>query len=614
MGQMDHQPGNRQGDNRTVEQILQAVTQDLRGLHQGLVTQLSQEVTRLQGEKSRLLADIEKLQTYHQGLQTRQAEALSQQQLAQQQLWAKQLAVALANHLQALMVQQIRQMPANQPPTMVGSANPNLSVSAANGYSDNAHRLLASLDSTFNATFKTLQQELNSYHSSLSQQLNRMHSMEQQGEAILEALVARLREQIQLEAARSAPVLQPTANHAMIAQENGHATSAMEGETVAPTRHHASYPPVAKPTPLSIPGSPLPLPKKKETSNFQLGLILVLLSTVALSIHNVVVQIIGNGKFDPVTKAFLGLQPARVLGAFDIGGVLALNTVGNSLLILWLRMLVVLPLMIPVAMFLYPPLWRDIKKFVTSRDRRPIINVVGSGFFLFLSQILIYIAIGDIGPGPAVTILFMYPILTVPLAWALFGDRPTPLRWIVMFVISFGVVLTALPKIDPNKLTSATGIFIAVGSGVFFALYLIFMQLGFKKLHPVPVSLVQFATIFLFSSVTLLAFGPNLKVAVLPEHRLGILLGGLVLGVLTLIGYLANNFGVRFMGAARASIIASSGPVMTALLAFWIIRSPLQPIQVWGIVLVTLGVSALSFERMVMPAQAPKPMPADARR
>lgn len=605
MGQMDHQPGNRQGDNRTVEQILQAVTQDLRGLHQGLVTQLAQEVTRLQGEKSRLLADIEKLQTYQQGLQNRQAEALSQQQLAQQQLWAKQLAVALANHLQALMVQQIRQMPVNSPPPMTGSANSNLPM-AANGYSDNAHRLLASLDSTFNATFKTLQQELNSYHSSLSQQLNRMHSMEQQGEAILEALVARLREQIQLEASRSAPGLQPTATHAAIAQENGHATSVME----APSRHHAVHPPTAKPTPLSIPGSPLPLPKKKETSNFQLGLILVLLSTVALSIHNVVVQIIGNGKFDPVTQAF-ALQPAKVLGSVDIGGFLQLN-VGNSLLILWVRMLVVLPLMIPVAMFLYPPIWRDIKKFLTSRDRRPIINVVGSGFFLFLSQILIYIAIGSVGPGPAVTILFMYPIITVPLAWVLFGDRPTSLRWIVMVVISCGVVLTALPKIDPSKLTSAGGVLIAVASGVAFAFYLIFMQLGFKKLHPVPVSLVQFSTIFLLSSITLLTFGPSLGAKVIEPNGFGI--GGAVLGVLTLIGYLANNFGVRFMGAARASIIASSGPVMTALLAFWIIRSPLLPIQIWGIVLVTLGVSALSFERMVMPAQAPKPVPADARR
>jgi len=52
------------------------------------------------------------------------------------------------------------------------------------------------------------------------------------------------------------------------------------------------------------------------------------------------------------------------------------------------------------------------------------------------------------------------------------------------------------------------------------------------------------------------------------------------------------------MGAARASIIASSGPVMTALLAFLLIQSPLQPVQVIGILLVTGGVTALSFERM----------------
>jgi drug/metabolite transporter (DMT)-like permease len=79
------------------------------------------------------------------------------------------------------------------------------------------------------------------------------------------------------------------------------------------------------------------------------------------------------------------------------------------------------------------------------------------------------------------------------------------------------------------------------------------------------------------------------------------------LGVLTLAGYLLNNFGVRFLGAARASIIASSGPVLTAVLAFLIIPSAqnaLQPISILGIVLVTLGVFALSFERLLVQNKA----------
>jgi drug/metabolite transporter (DMT)-like permease len=212
-----------------------------------------------------------------------------------------------------------------------------------------------------------------------------------------------------------------------------------------------------------------------------------------------------------------------------------------------------------------------------------------------LSQILIYVAIGQIGPGAAVTILFMYPIITVPLAWLLFSDRPTLLRWVVMGIIAIGVILTSLPSLTPKGAMSGVGVMTAVAAGVGFAFYLIFMQLGFKKLHPVPVSLIQFSTIFVLSSLMLML---PIDLGVQIKEPSGFLISGVVLGILTLVGYLANNFGVRFMGAARASIIASSGPVVTALLAFLIINSSLKPEQWLGILLVTAGVTALSFERL----------------
>jgi drug/metabolite transporter (DMT)-like permease len=614
-----------------VESILQAVTQDLTSLQQGVIGQLSRDVARLHAEKLRLIADIEKLQAYHQTLQSWQLETLSQQQIAQQQLWAKQLAQVLSSHLQALMIQRLNQL-AN-PHQASSSTQPHVgtSLATADSHSDHAHRLLASLDSSFSTTFKALQQDLNSYQSSLSQQLNRMQSLEQQGEAILEALIQRLREQLQMEASRSVETHLPHENG--YPRENGYATegsylrdggypSAPTGYSSAPANGGANplypslppplrtasghpyppspqlqVPPTAQPIPLEAPGAPLPLPTtpKKELSHFQIGLVLVLISTAALSIHNVVVRIIGR---ESVILGWLG-------GGIQLGGFIQLS-LGNSLLILWLRMLVVLPLMIPVAMFLYPPVWRDLKRFLTAPDRRPLFNVVGSGVFLFLSQVLIYMAIGKIGAGPAVTILFMYPIVTVPLAWFLFGDRPTPLRWIVMFTILLGVIFTALPRITSasDKLSNGgafVAILIAVASGIAFAFYLICMQLGFKKLHPIPVTLIQFSTIFVLSSV-ILTFAPPTDVQV--DQPLGFLLGGILLGALTLVGYLTNNFGVRYMGAALASIVASSGPVVTALLAILLINDPLQQIQVFGILLVTLGVGALSFERMKSQRQA----------
>lgn len=610
MGQLDNQATGGGSSSRALEQLLQTVSQDLKGLQRDVIGPLSQDVARLQAEKARLLADIEKLQTYHQSLQNRQQQLLSQQERAQQQLWAKQLAQALATHLYGLLAQRITQ----------GTATPSASGSLAtqNGYADNAQRLLASLDSTFSATFKTLQQELNSYQSSLSQQLGRMHNMEQQGEAILEALIATLREQLQAETARkpSAPPMgwemadsQPSLSERSqqsneLSVDTSQAQLPHDSALTQPPNQlnafaHTASPQPSASEPRSVPLPPPPVAKAappkariKEFSSLQLGLGLVLLSTIALSIHNIVVRIIG--------------RESLILGLFKTGGFIQLG-VGNSLLILWLRMLVVLPLMVPVAMVLYPPVWRDIRRFVTARDRKPLFNVVASGLFLFLSQILIYIAIGQIGPGPAVTILFMYPIIAVPLAWLLFGDRPTWLRWTVMGVVALGVVLTALPSLGGSRM-SGGGVIIAVFSGVAFALYLIFMQLGFKKLHPIPVSLIQFTTIFLLSLIILAASSPA-QLGIRIDQPTGFIVGGVILGVLTLVGYLTNNFGVRFMGAARASIVASSGPVATALLAFLTIGSQLQVVQWLGILLVTLGVAALSFERLKPATTNAKPAP-----
>ncbi|MEW5857496.1 MAG: EamA family transporter [Cyanobacteriota bacterium] len=581
MEQLDNLPENHNTGNATAtEALLRAMTQELENLRQNLIVQLNQDVERLQAEKSRLVDEINNLQAQRQQLPSSQSP-LPQEQIDQdqQQYLVGQLTQAIAEHLQGLLMQRLSQQPGSSHHPLSGTGSANLPPSP-NDYNDSAYRILSSLDTTLRTTFKTLQQDISSYQSSFSQQLSRMHSLEQQGEAILETLVNRLHEQLQAEG--SALPLVPS-----------------ESEVGGQAYSDRKQTPEANAIPFSVPAAPLPLPRQaKPSSQGQLGLLLILISTVALSVHNVVVQIIG--------------RESQIFNLFPLGGFIKLG-LGNSLLILWFRMMVVLPLMALLAIVLYPNVWRDIKKFLLEPDRRGLLTVVGSGFFLFLSQVLIYIAIPQIGPGVAVTILFMYPIITVPLAWLFFGDRPTFLRVGVMCAISLGVILAAWPKIFPAVNSgvasiSGVGVGTAAASGIAFAFYLIFMQLGFQKLHPVPVSLVQFATIFVLASISLMLPLPeNLAVQVIPDKRLGLIFSGVVLGILTLAGYLLNNFGVRFLGAARASIIASSGPVLTAVLAFLIIPSAqnaLQPISIFGIVLVTLGVFSLSFERLLVQNKA----------
>lgn len=581
--------------NQTVsDQLLAEIKQNLQTFQQDLVGQLTADVGRLQAEKVELLTTINELKREQKALQTQQQSVLSQQQVAQQKVWAKQLAEALATRLYVLLAQKMEQTSgdnntgfytpsiARTPPSLGSSpplpVQPTFPTQSSNPATQQA---LSVLNNKINSALGSLQYDLNQTDSALMYQMSQSDSAASQGEVLLGQLVTRLKTELR-------------------------------DPNTAPSQPQRSLPEDAPSSTETTNNPPPPVPQattpfiqrwaeQLNLSHFQLGLLLVLFSTLALSLHNVAVGVIG------AKSSLFGVFP-------EMGGVINLRSLDSSLVLLWLRMLIVVPLMASIAGFLYPPAWSKIKDFFQSRDRKMLGTVIGSGGFLFLSQILIYIAIGSIGPGVAVTLLFMYPIVTVPLAWIFFKDRPTPLRWFVLTGVFFGIVLAAdldLSTLQTNGNASLVGIGIALLSGLFFAFYLISMQLSFQKLHPVPVSVIQFFTIFVLTSFSLILRPADPAETVITSTK-GLFIGALILGALTLLGYLFNNFGIRYMGAAQASIIASSGPALTAFLG-WIMmpntpRFQLESVQWLGIVLVTVCVAALSLERLFM--QHPKPTPA----
>lgn len=579
MGQLGNNQPDRystaSGDIRGMENVLRVATQELENLHQGLITQMTQDVARLQAEKSRLQQDVDQLQSQYQRLQSQQYSALTQQQLAQQQVWAKQLAQALAVHLQKSLNQRLEQLALTSAPLTTADATANLPVQQ----NESAYRLLSSLDSTLNTAFQSLQQELNSYQSLLSQQLSQMYSLEQQGEAILESLVRRLRDQLQAEAVRiqrEEPVTQP------VPRSNGNGATAHGGSgTVIDRPPHPIVPPTPEPEPTPAVKA---IPKPQQLSRIQLGILLVLLSSLTLSFQNVVVRVI--------------LRESTIFGFFQTGGFIS-PSVTHSLLLLLMRMVLVSPMMFILAPRLYPPIWRDLKNLLSARSKRPLlIFVIGSGVCLFLSQALIYIALGNISTGVATTIFFIYPAVTVLLAWWLFKDRPTFFLILSVGTIYLGCFL-AVPVGRANPLGNpALGTIAAVLSGAAFAAYVILTQLCAQKLklHPIPFSFINFWTILTLSLASLM-FAPPIE---WDKISVGGLWGGaLVLSCTTLVGYLLNNYGIPMIGGALASVIGASGPAFTVLLAFVMIGEKLQgKDQIIGVVLVTLWVAAIGIEKM----------------
>ena len=111
MGPLDNRPENYgPSDPRAVEMALRAVTSELKHLQQDLVLQLAQDITRLLAEKSRLSDDIDKLKMQQQQLRTQQMDAISQQQIAQQQQLAQSMAETLAAQLQERLFQRSEEL------------------------------------------------------------------------------------------------------------------------------------------------------------------------------------------------------------------------------------------------------------------------------------------------------------------------------------------------------------------------------------------------------------------------------------------------------------------------------------------------------------------------
>src|ERR687886_441229 len=556
MGQLNNQSDDRgASDSQAAEALLRAMTQDMENLRENLLGQLSQDVERLHREKSQLIEDIEKL------------KAQRQQQLLQQQL------------------------------ERVPSAGLSSNVTA-NAHNENIEQLIASLDSTLRATFRSLQQDLRSYQTSLSQQLGEMYNLEKQGEAILEALVNRLRKELQSDSppiqdsSLSAPAAQPNLpiprrDSPDYLEENHNYRNSSISYASEPSI--PAIPSLPKPSPLT----PVPQPQtpsKRKRGGVIVGLVLFALSFLLQAFQNVVISVIFN--------------KSPIFGLFQLGGFVT-PSLGNSLLILWLRMLVVVPLMAILAMVRYPSVWREIGQLARSQDWLLFFNVLGSSFFLFVSQVLLYLALGPIAPGVVITIFFIYPIFTLLLAWVLYGIRPTLISNLVIFSVLVGFVLITFPGSRTTEL-SGLGISAAAGAGIAFALHLILTRIPAKKINPVPLLLINYVLLLTFAGFTLAGPFPESwrRFDVAPNMWSSLIISSLVLAGITLSINLLSNMGLRRLDPSRALILEAAVPALTALLALVIIQSTLQGSQIFGMLIVTLGVLALNFEQRRRPLKA----------
>ncbi|MEM7552969.1 MAG: EamA family transporter [Cyanobacteria bacterium P01_A01_bin.84] len=669
MRQFEQRPQNQQMKDdlqAEAENTFKSFTQRLLFIQEDVLESLHEDVKRLKEEKIQLANDVKRLQAEKEQLQ-------QSRDIAELQALVRQVAQVLANHVSSQLQSSLENL-AYQKGILQQETKENLynvQTNDTDNLDRNSNHLVNSIDDALSISFNSLHQELNKYQSSLSQQLQQMHNKQQQGERILEELVNRLRSELN----NTSPPLQSTEEiiesvdftadrelseeYQLEQDQNPFQNHQIHHKTSNTVLQPDSFTEIQKPkeepqpdnidkiikNPLineileevedtykppsqqnvvkKAPSLPATEPPKREkipethrrkksksskNSLFspRLGLFLVLMSSVVSSLYNVGIKIIVQPRSD-------------ILGAFEMQRLIS-PTLGNSMLLLMLRMLVVIPLMLVLAPTIHPQVWQDLENLwralkgksspAKKNAKRILILSIVSGGFLFLWQVLMYLSIGQIATGMATTLLFCYPIVTGFLSWFLFRDRLSGFRLGGMFLIGLGelLVLAAISSIGLGNVSG--GSVAAIAAGIAFAFYVILTRICAAKLHPVSFTLINFCTMLVLSFIGLMLPLPdNWGMQFDPRNTLQLLelvLCAFVLGVMTLFGYLINNLGIHKIGATRAAILGAIAPVFTVILAGLIIQEQLERIQIIGVILVTLGVAIYNAERIRHPSSPKK--------
>lgn len=573
---------------------LQTIVEELQIIQQTVLKSLQDELKQLQAEKMRLSEEVKRLQQQKEYL-------LQSRQISEIQGLLPQLAQVLASHISSQLQSSLESLVTE---AMEASKQADSSKSAL---AKNANQILDSLDDSLTITFHALQQELKNYQSTLSQQLAQMSTQQKQGEEILTQLVNRLRGELEKTTPQEESLTCKLAKQQQ--QDSLESVTKLQLDTAEPTVIQTSLSSElapALPAPrqkllkqFSQPSAvkqPLPSRLTKITLVSATGICLLLLSTLLSSLYNIAIKVI----FAP------GIE---ILGAFEAEQLLP-PSLGNILLILMLRTLVVVPMILVFAPILHPQVWEDLQDLVggsaskkpnTANDssKRVLLLSIVSGCFLFLSQVLIYIAISQIATGMAIALLFIYPAISGLLAWFLFRDRPGLFRKSAIACILGGQVLVlAGSSTFPAKVVTF-GSTTAIASGIAFAIYVILTRICAAKLHPVSFTLINFATMLGLSLLGLLLSLPiNGGLQLQSSNFLELILSAFILGVFTLFGYLFNHISIRKLGPSHAAVFGATVPVLTVILAGLIIQESLQIVQIFGVLLVTGGAIAFSYEKM----------------
>lgn len=193
------------------------------------------------------------------------------------------------------------------------------------------------------------------------------------------------------------------------------------------------------------------------------------------------------------------------------------------------------------------------------------------------------------GAGHVSMLAYTMPFWVVLLTWLLFKDKPTPRHWVGLALAAAGLVCVMEPWHGLGSLHSSL---LAVAGGFAWALGTVLSKRMFELYAPSPLSFTAWQMVFGAVALGVIALiVPSRPIAWTPAFIYG-LTYSIVLA--SSLAWLLWLFVVRSLPTTVAGLSSLAVPVMAVLLGAAILRQYPDHFETAGIVLIVLGLLAIS--------------------
>lgn len=222
-------------------------------------------------------------------------------------------------------------------------------------------------------------------------------------------------------------------------------------------------------------------------------------------------------------------------------------------------------------------------------------RLIGMGAIGYVGQSYCYLtAVRYASPGLVALLLYLYPVIVALLSILILHEKVTRTKILALGLALLGMALTVGP--EGGQLP---GILLAFSAAGIYSVYIIVGTRVMKQVTAIQSSTVIFASAGITFGLLMTAKGPHL-----PRSGAGWLTILLIVLIPTLIAVVTFLAGLARIGPTNAAMLSTLEPVVTVLLAAWLLGDQLKWISLLGGGLI-LGAVLLLARQELRRAEAP---------